>query len=659
MTDEIEPDVVVVEPDKHTDRVKCVGCLKMRKPKEFYPDDKSGVCIFCKDSINDNKRQVASAERRGRALEKRKAKRLADKKAAAQKARRMERTQRLRRVKEDPTGGMPKQDKAVVNELVKRELTKKSLVNFIKTFNVDYKAGWVHKLICSKLEAFTESVRRGESPRLMIFMPPRHGKSEIASIMFPLWFLANNPSKSIIASSYAVSLPIGFSRRMLSLIESDQFKNLFPNFGLDKRAQSAETWKTNKNGTYVAAGIGGGITGKGGDIILIDDPLKDSEEADSERIRESIWSWYGSTFRTRLAPGGGILIINTRWSDDDVSGRILRLQREQENRIREEREDMKRLLDNDQMLLTDYNIRMKRLNEEEATIEKWEVISFPALAEHDEYIFVDGEITAEPIPGSKPLRRKGEALHPERFNRTDLLRIQRSLQPRHWSALYQQNPVPDEGLYFTKNMVRYFEGTPDWRQWNLYMACDLAVGDKHYNDWSVFLVGAVDFEGDLHVIDMIRFKGGTAVIVEHLIATLKKYQSRMLKFGIERGHIQMSIMPILERELKAANLFIPFDDTLKPVTDKSARARPAQGMMQQGRVKLPTTQPWVEGFVSELLRFPAGVHDDVVDALAWLVRMIAKEPPPRRKTKKVEKSWKDRISSYISDRKTDGGAMEA
>ena len=189
-------------------------------------------------------------------------------------------------------------------ELAKRILARKHLLPFVERFNPDYLPGWVHKDICQRLEKFSEQVANQESPRLMLFMPPRHGKSTLASVAFPAWHLGRHPDHEFISCSYSGSLAMSFSRKVRQLLREPVYKNVFEKSRLDKDSQSVESWQTTQGGGYVAAGVGGGITGKGANILVIDDPVKNREDAESENNREATWDWYTSTAYTRLSPGG-------------------------------------------------------------------------------------------------------------------------------------------------------------------------------------------------------------------------------------------------------------------------------------------------------------------------------------------------------------------
>lgn len=204
-------------------------------------------------------------------------------------------------------------------------LARRSLLRFTEYTNPLYQRAAHHQLIAEKLEA----VERGDIDRLMIFMPPRHGKSELASKRFPAWCLGRDPKRQIIAASYNSDLANDFGRNVRNLVAEPEFSQVFPGVTLAPDSQAANRMNTNHGGTYVAAGVGTAVTGRGAHIALIDDPFKDREEADSERRREIVWDWYRSTLYTRLMPGGAIVLIQTRWHEDDLAGRLLEQEADQ------------------------------------------------------------------------------------------------------------------------------------------------------------------------------------------------------------------------------------------------------------------------------------------------------------------------------------------
>ena len=401
--------------------------------------------------------------------------------------------------------------------------------------------------------------------------------------------------------------------------------------------QAAEEWAIKGHrGGYVAAGVGGGITGKGAHILTIDDPIKNAEEAASADLREKLWEWYTSTAYTRLAPGGGVLIIQTWWHDDDLAGKLQNA--------------------------------MKADDEADA----FEVVKYPAIAEADEWLdtSTDEIIRVEHdepaatrdddaatchmravgrahgrglnVGHLRYLRAKGEALHPARYGLGRLHQIRKTLPTQWWSALYQQNPVPDEGVYFTKDMFRRAR-LPRKDDCYVSVAFDFAISEKQQNDYTVGTVTLLDSDDMLHFADRVRFKSADADFICKAIVNLcKKWHNPSIQLGVEDGQIYRALSAPLKREMARQRVY-PSVQLLKPITDKQARARTLQGRMQQGLVSFSDEAEWYDQMRTEMLRFPSGVHDDQVDSAAWNAIMVAGRQPPRKQLARPMKSWKDRL----------------
>lgn len=345
-----------------------------------------------------------------------------------------------------------------------------------------------------------------------------------------------------------------------------------------------------------------------GNCLIIDDPIKNSEEADNADTREKLWDWYGSTAYTRLAPGGGVLVIQTHWHDDDLAGRL------------------------------------KMAMAEDPEADQFEVVVYPAIAEHDEYLDDETDmIVYDDCPAKgRLLRRKGDALHPERYDAVKLHRIKKTIPPRFWAALYQQNPVPDDGSYFTKDQFQ-LNPIPHPKNCRVYIAWDFAISEKKQNDYTVGTVLLHDSEDMLHVADQVRFKSGDAFfIVEAILNLATKWHNPNLSIGFEDGQIYRAIESLLKKRMRERK-FYPSTMVLKPITDKMARARPLQGRMQQKMVSFNANASWVDSLRTEMLRFPAGVHDDQVDSLSWGVQMAVGQEAPRKPEPKKMKSWRDQL----------------
>lgn len=505
---------------------------------------------------------------------------------------------------------MTQQEKAQA-ELAKRELARRHLLPFIHRFFPGYNAGWFHKDLCMRLEKFLDDVVAEKSPRLMLFVPPRHGKSITVSQNFPPWAMGKYPHLEFISASYAETLQTDFSKKIQETIRSPEYQTLFPGVTIPKKHEAVSRWQIARDnkltgGGLLAAGVGGPLTGRGAHIGIIDDPVKNAEEADSETIRNSIKNWYSSTFYTRLAPGGGILIVQTRWHDDDLSGWLLH---EMTSAIKEQAES----------------------GEWPEDADKWEVVSYPAIATEDE-----------------KYRKKGEPLHPERFTLKMLLKTKRTMIPRHWSALYQQNPVAEEGNYFTKNMIRMYNPAirPKLQDLDIYCAADLAISQRESADFTVFVVAGLDKDDNLWILDVRRDRWDADEIVNQIFDIHKVWNP--LRFGIEREKVAIAIGPGINRRIRdERNYSLRIEDLHIAGRDKRSRARPIQGRMAQGKVLIPENALWTEQWVNEYLRFDSGVNDDCVDAGAWLAQMLV-DVVYRGKTssRKKKKSWKDKLKQH-------------
>jgi predicted phage terminase large subunit-like protein len=431
-------------------------------------------------------------------------------------------------------------------EAARRELARRRLVDFTQYTNPLYRPAGHHRRICDRLEA----VERGEIDRLMIFMPPRHGKSELASKRFPAWCLGREPKRQIIGASYNSDLATDFGRNVRNIVAEREFSEVFPKVSLAPDSRAANRLNTNHGGAYVAAGVGTAVTGRGADIALIDDPFKDREEADSERRRDLVWDWYRSTLFTRLTPGGAIVLIQTRWHEDDLAGRLLAHDAAQ-----------------------------------------WEVLELPAI---------DAE---------------GQALWPKWYDLAVLERIRRTIGPREWSALYQQRPSPDEGTYFQRGWFKSWVTLPALQ---LYGTSDYAVTDGG-GDYTVHRIWGIDPTGAIYRVDGWRGQATSDVWIERKLDLIARHKP-LAWFG-ESGVIQKAIEPMLSRRMRERRIYCRLE-WLPSLADKPTRARSFQAMAASGRV-------WFEpgADLAEYLVFPAGRHDDEVDAASLIGRAIDQAHP--------------------------------
>lgn len=368
--------------------------------------------------------------------------------------------------------------------MLARTQARKNLAAFIEYLDLGFVPAKHHRLLIDKLEA----VERGEIERLMVLMPPGSAKSTYASVLFPPWFMGRNPQSGVLGASNTSDLAEHFSKRSRNLVSSDRFRNVF-GFSVSSDSQAASNWNTEVGGEFFAAGVGGAIAGRRADLGLIDDPIRNREEADSDRIRDKQWNWYVHDFVPRLKPGARQILIQTRWHEDDLGGRIL-----------------------------------------EREADRWVVVKLPMVAQ-----------------ASDPLDRKpGERLWPEWF--TEEMVAQAKLDPRAWNALYQQDPAPEEGDFFQREDFNAYLELP--KEMHFYGASDYAVseGQGDYTEHGIF---GLDFNGDLYAIDWWRDQAKSDVWIERQCDLIAKYKP-LIWFG-ESGPIRRAIEPFLRKRMLERN----------------------------------------------------------------------------------------------------------
>lgn len=436
---------------------------------------------------------------------------------------------------------------------------RKGLSYFTLHTKPDYLLGWVHKEICDELDRFLQDVADKKSPRLIITMPPRSGKSELVSRRFPAFALGRNPELQIIATSYSSDLSQRFNRDVQRVIDDEKYFDLFPNTRLSNsrvRTDSRGSYIRTSDlfeivghaGAYRSCGVGGGITGQGADILIIDDPIKDRAQAGSKTIRDSIWDWYTSTAYTRLSPGGGVIVMATRWHTDDLIGRLI-----------------------------------QRMGEGDT----FRIVNYPAIAEHDELHC-----------------KAGEALHPERYPLSTLLQIQKTIGSRDWEALYQQHPVPDGGALFKLEWFRRWTATslpPEFD--HTLMSWDMTFKDSKNSDYVVGQVWGKKGP-NFYLLDQVRGQWGF-VKTKEMVRVLAHKWPRVVRKLVEDKANGSAVISELKSTVSG---FVP----ITPTESKEARASSVTPYFEAGNVFIPedSAAPWVPHYVSELLEFPAGSHDD-------------------------------------------------
>lgn len=412
-----------------------------------------------------------------------------------------------------------------------------------------------HMAVINKLH----QIERGEIDRLMITMPPRHGKTYFISESFPAYYLGRNPTKYFLFCTYNQQYANEIGRKVRNQLINPVYNAIFPDSTIDRDNQSIKAFSTTSGGAYFAMGIGGSLTGRGAHILLIDDPVKNQKEADSVVIREMHKAWYSSTAYTRLMPGGAIIIVQTRWHEDDLAGHLL----------------------------------------SEHSHENWDIINLPAIAEYDDCL---GREIGDPLwPGANN----------EMFTEEKLNRIMETLTDREWSALYQQKPVPASG-----NMVKF-----DWfgeyanrpaGKFRTVQSWDTAYKVKQINDPSACTTWDETEEGH-YLVDGFSKR----MQYPELKKTIKNKAAEFSPDAIliEDKASGISLIQELRNETRLPIIAI------EPDGDKITRMNAASGEIESGRTFLPESAGWLSKYTYELTSFPLAEHDDYVDStsqyLTW------------------------------------------
>lgn len=408
---------------------------------------------------------------------------------------------------------------------------------------------------------------------LIVNMPPRHGKSEYISKYFPLWFLNQFPEKRIVLISYQRSIAAGWSRRIRDLIENNN-KNL--NIELNKTHRQSNSFEINQSeGGIFATGIGGPLTGLGADLLIIDDPIKNDEQANSLTYRDKTWEWFNATAMTRLEPGGNVIIVMTRWHDDDLTGRILSL-----------------------------------YNDEE--LKSWQRIVLPAIS-------VENDIINRDI---------GQALWEERFPLSELNKYRKRMGEYWFSSLYQQEPLPMGSTIFKRTNFKYFDNKDNYFKYidvennlkiieksnlTIMATCDLAISTSETADYTVILLFGKTSDNKIFIIDIIRQRFETSSHLPLLQSIYNKYNPILI--GVENVQYQKSL---IQQAVKSG---LPIK-SLRPDKDKISRAIMIASQMENGTVFFDRNAEYLPEFEKELLSFPKSRHDDQVDAFSYIMQMI-------------------------------------
>lgn len=441
------------------------------------------------------------------------------------------------------------------------EKSPNSLLSFVRLNNEKYRAGAHHKLLISKLE----EVAAGKLKRLMVFMPPRHGKSELVSRYFPAWWMGNHPEGQFILSSYNASLAENFGRDIREILNSKSFNLVFPDVCLSTDSKAKNLWRTNKNGVFLASGIGGSMTGFGGNIVVIDDPVKDRQEANSETVRNSVWDWYKTVPRTRLMGNGAIVLVMTRWHIDDLAGRLL--------------------------------VEMEHGGD------KWEVIKLPAFAEENDLL------------GRPP----GEALWPSFFNKEVLETTKSSIGELDFEALYQCNPILTEGSIFKTDQIKIIDAIPPSaqkvRRWDFAASKDFG---RYDSDYTVGLLMQRNKDKTYCILDVVRFRG-LPDEVERRVRQTAELDGTDVPIIIPQDPGQAGVFQSQHYVKLLAGFNVKSE---RETGSKTERANPLAAQVNVGNFSI-VRGTWNKIFLQELAAFPSDAHDDQVDACSGAFNELA------------------------------------
>ena len=474
-----------------------------------------------------------------------------------------------------------KDEDAIYSEQIRR--AQSEILAFTVYTKPDYHVNWHHRVLAQKLDAFV----RGDIRYLMIFMPPRHGKSELVSRRLPAFIHGLYPDSEIMAASYLDTLAGDMTIDVQNIIDSKEYKDVFPNTRIwppgtsytKGTRNSSEHHIVGRRGKYRGQGVGGSFTGKGANFIIVDDPIKGREIADSIAFRDRLWKFYlddlYSRLETNLETGrlGQILITQTRWHEDDLSGRLLELMKNDERAI------------------------------------QWDILSLPAIR----------------VDMDEPLDRRniGEALWSEKYDLKQLDQIKATTGPRGWSSLYQQSPVPDGGGLFKDEMFGFCDISIKDCDYS-FVTADTSYKEKQENDFTVFTVFGVRGQ-QIYVIDVFRKQIKASDVETSVEPFIRQYLGN---YGYRGTYIEPKGHGIyLNQAWAKKGLMIPGESTIKEFYqdrkfDKVERANNVVPHLANRKIYFNNVIGNKEELLAECLTFPKGKHDDFVDTLIDGIKMV-------------------------------------
>jgi predicted phage terminase large subunit-like protein len=436
-------------------------------------------------------------------------------------------------------------------ELHDREEYQDKFLKFVKHVWPSFIAGDHHKIFAEKLE----KVARGELKRLIVNMPPRHTKSEFASYLFPAWVMGQKPQTKIIQATHTAELAVGFGRKVKNLLDSDIYRDVFPDIQLARDAKASGRWSTDMGGEYYAVGVGGALAGRGADLCIIDDPVSE-QDALSPAALDNIYEWYTSGPRQRLQPGGAIIIVMTRWSIRDLTAKVLQKQAE-------------------------------------GGADQWEVVEFPA-------IFPDTD----------------NVLWPEFWSRDELEGVRASIPVAKWNAQYLQNPTAEEGAIIKREWWNVWDHDDPPVVDYIIQSYDTAFTKSERADYSAITTWGVFYpdEGDEAAIILLDAEKGRWEFPELKDAAMRLYE----EFEPDMVLIEQKASGTpLTQDLR--KMGIPVSGfTPGRGADKFSRMNACSPVFESGMVYAPDTR-WAEEVIEECASFPNGEHDDLADSMTQAI----------------------------------------
>jgi predicted phage terminase large subunit-like protein len=439
----------------------------------------------------------------------------------------------------------------------RRRAARTSLISFTEYTYPRYVAAPIHQQIAEQLER----IERGDIDRLMLLVPPRHGKSELASRRFPAWYLGRHPEHQFISASASVTLAEDFGRDVRNLIASPEYAQVFDT-QLAEDSQARGRWTTQEGGSYFATGVGGALMGRGAHVLLIDDPFGSMADARSEIARKSVHEWFTGTCYNRLEKDGKIVLINHRMHQDDLSGRLLAQQA--------------------------------------AGGDQWTVVELKAVSP------------------------SGAALWPEKFDETALARIKANTTAQDWAALYQQEPTAETGSYFKDEwLLPHVDDPPT--SLSVYGGSDYAVTSGG-GDYTVHVVLGIDHRKRMFLLDLWRKQADPKEWVEAFCDLVCKWKPAF--WAEEKTQITSGVGPFIEQRSIERQAWT-HREQFPTRGDKAVRAQSIRGRMSLIGLYVPAAAEWLPDLRAELLAFPTGKHDDIVDALGLVGQLMDKFAPGR------------------------------